>query len=215
MHVSVHFVLYYLNWLVLLHSNELISLQRKSYCFRYLKWKLVKIWLNLMNYTPTCKREYTAVTMSVCCPFVYKHLAILVSATTWWNNFIFDTQLWPDELKVFLYFHFCWISTFVRLSCSNLKRVGVSLAWHCCNLFFLYCNFFSYSVTCLNRTLFGLKDLFGLCRCSVYTRSKCIETDMNGLQKMSGLDRFPVCSGFGLYRFHCMYFSFRSFQIFL
>jgi hypothetical protein len=72
MHVSVHFVLYYLNWLVLLHSNELISLQRKSYCFRYFKWKLVKIWLNLMNYTPTCKREYTAVTMSVCCPFVYK-----------------------------------------------------------------------------------------------------------------------------------------------
>jgi hypothetical protein len=38
---------------------------------------------------------------------------------------------------------------------------------------------------------------------------------MIGLQKMSGIDRFPVCSGFGLYRFHCMYFSFRSFQIFL
>jgi hypothetical protein len=74
MHVSVHFVLYYLNWLVLLHSNELISLQRKSYCFRYLKWKLVKIWLNLNDYTPTCKRGHTAVTMSVCCPFVYKQL---------------------------------------------------------------------------------------------------------------------------------------------
>ena len=102
-------------------------------------------------------------------------------------------------------FYFCWISTFVWLSCSNLKRVGVSLAWHCVNLFFLYCNFISYSATCLNRTLFGLKDLFGLCRYSVYTGSKCIETDMNGLQKMSGLDRFPVCSGFGLYRFHCMY----------
>jgi hypothetical protein len=74
MHVSVHFVLYYLNWLVLLHSNELISLQRKSYCFRYLKWKLVKIWLNLKDYTPTCKSGHTAVTMSVCCPFVYKQL---------------------------------------------------------------------------------------------------------------------------------------------
>jgi hypothetical protein len=38
-------------------------LQRKSYCFRYLKWKLVKIWLNLRNYTPTCKRGHTAVTI--------------------------------------------------------------------------------------------------------------------------------------------------------
>jgi hypothetical protein len=79
MHVSVHFVLYYLNWLVLLHSNELISLQRKSYCFRYLKWKLVKIWLNVRNYTPTCKRGYTAVTMSVCCPFVYKQFGPYLS----------------------------------------------------------------------------------------------------------------------------------------
>jgi hypothetical protein len=127
MHVSVHFVLYYLNWLVLLHSNELISLQWKSYWFRYLKWKLVKIWLNLRNYTPTCKRGYTAVTMSVCCPFVYKQFGPYLSPLliTGWNTFIFDTQLWHDELKVFLYFHFCWISTFVWLSCSNLKRVGV------------------------------------------------------------------------------------------
>jgi hypothetical protein len=31
-------------------------------------------WLNLRNYTPTCKRGHTAVTMSVCCPFVYKQL---------------------------------------------------------------------------------------------------------------------------------------------
>jgi hypothetical protein len=108
--------------------KDLISLQRKSYCFRYLKWKLVNIWLNLRNYTPTGKRGHTAVTMSVCCPFVYKQL---VSATTGQTNFIFDTQLWPDNLKVFLYFHFCWVSIFVWLSCSNLKRVGVSSAWHC------------------------------------------------------------------------------------
>ena len=35
--------------------------------------------LNLRNYTPTCKRGYTAVTMSVCCPFVYKQFGPYLS----------------------------------------------------------------------------------------------------------------------------------------
>ena len=158
---------------MLLHSNDLISLQRKSYCFRYLKWKLVKIWLNLRNYTPTGKRGHTAVTMSVCCPFVYK-------------------QFGPDLSQLLL-----------GRILSYLIHSFDLMSWR-----------FSYIFISVG-TLFGLKDLFGLCRCSVYTGSKCIETDMNGLQKMFGLDRFLVCSWFGLYRFHCMYFSFRSFPNFL
>lgn len=60
------------------------------------------------------------------------------------------------------------------------------------------------TITCLKRTPFWLKNLFGENKWTVYTRSKCIETDMNDIirclidtgfrftQKMSGWHKFPV-----------------------